>query len=300
MVFYYLVKIGVIYKQLMPHDFKVLEVIERNIARYEYIPLEVIEKHARIPESHLVLSLSKLHRLKLVKRISIGGYKAYRLTYLGLDMIALHALVRRNVLEAIGDKLGVGKESDIYRALAPGGKEVIVKFLRIGRTSFRKTRIKRSWADDPRYTWFHQSKIAAEREFKALKELYSIGASVPYPIAYNRHVVVIDYISGVELYEKPPLKNPRKVFDIIVDTLRKAYREAGIVHGDLSEYNVLVDIEEDKPYIIDWPQYVYRDDPSADELLKRDIKYIIRFFKKNYNVDVDFNKVYKEIRGEHG
>ncbi len=295
-----MVKIGLIYKQLTPQDFRVLESIEKYIGRYEYVPLEVIEKASKIPETRLILILSKLHRLDLVRRVIVSGYKAFRLTYLGLDMIALHHLVRRNVLEAIGDKLGVGKESDIYRGLAPGGVKVIVKFLRIGRTSFRRTRITRTWADDPKYTWFHQSKIAAEREFKALKELHSLGGLVPYPLAYNRHVVVTEYIEGVELYTRPELSDPYKVLIDILDTLRKAYLEAGIVHGDLSEYNILVDIEENKPYIIDWPQYVYRDEPNAMDLLKRDIEYIIRFFKKTYRVEVDLGKALGYVRGEYG
>ena len=295
-----MVKVGLIYKQLTPRDFKVLEAIEKHINRYEYVPLEVIEKTARLPETHIVLILSKLHRLNLIKRISIGGYKAFRLTYLGLDMIALNTLVRRNVIEALGDKLGVGKESDIFLGLAPGDKKVIVKFLRIGRTSFRRTRITRSWGDDPRYTWFHQSKVAAEREYRALRELYELNALVPYPLAYNRHVVVAEYIEGVELYTKPELNDPEKVLKYILETLRKAYVDAGIVHGDLSEYNILVDIEENKPYIIDWPQYVYRDDPNAEALLKRDIEYIIRFFNKNYDVKIDFDKAIHYVRGEYG
>lgn len=295
-----LVKIGIIYKQLTPNDLRVLESIEKHIGRYEYVPLEIIEKTTHIPETRLILILSKLHKLGLIKRISFSGYKAFRLTYLGLDMIALQYLVRRNILEAIGDKIGVGKESDIYRGLAPGNIKVIVKFLRIGRTSFRKTRIKRGWVEDPKYTWFHQSKIAAEREYKALKELYSLKCSVPYPLAYNRHVIVTEYIDGVELYTKPKLENPYRVLEIILDTLRKAYLEAGIIHGDLSEYNILVDIENNKPYIIDWPQYVYRDEPNAMDLLKRDIQYIIRFFKKNYGVEIDPGKAFKYVRGEYG
>ena len=295
-----MVKIGLIYKQLTPHDFRVLEAIEKHIGRYEYVPLEVIEKTSKIPETRLILILSKLHRLDLVKRVTVSGYKAYRLTYLGLDMIALHNLVKRNVLEAIGDKLGVGKESDIYRGLAPGGVKVIVKFLRIGRTSFRRTRITRSWGEDPKYTWFHQSKIAAEREFKALKEVHELGGLVPYPIAYNRHVVVTEYIDGVELYTRPQLSDPRKALLDILSTLRIAYVEAGIVHGDLSEYNILVDIENNKPYIIDWPQYVYREDPNAMDLLKRDINYIIRFFRKTYRVEVDPEKALMYVRGEYG
>ena len=295
-----MVKIGLIYKQLVNRDFRVLESIERNITRFEYVPLEVIERAAKIPEPHLMLSLSKLHRLGLVKRTSIGGVKAYRLTYLGLDMLALRTLVNRGVLEAIGGRIGVGKESDIYQGLAPGGDRVIIKFLRIGRTSFRRTRVVRSWADDPKYSWFQQSKIAAEREYRALRELYSAKALVPYPLAYNRHVVVAEYINGVELYTKPKLRDPETVVNMVLDTMRKAYLEAGIVHGDLSEYNILVDVDSEKPYIIDWPQYVYREESSADYLLRRDVEYIIRFFKKNYGVDIRVESAYRYVRGENG
>jgi len=295
-----LVKIGLIYKQLTPADFRVLEAIEKYIGRYEYIPIEVIEKTARIPETKLVLILQKLRELKLVKRATVSGYKAFRLTYLGLDMLALRSLVKMNVLEAIDGRIGVGKESDIYHGKAPGDVDVIVKFLRIGRTSFRRTKVVRSWATDPKYTWFHQSKVAAEREYKALKELCGLGASVPRPFAYNRHVVVTEYINGVELYTRPELSDPMAVLKTILDTIRIAYLEAGIVHGDLSEYNILVDLENNKPYVIDWPQYVYRDEPSASDLLKRDVEYIVKFFNKVYGTGVDSARALGYVRGEYG
>nr|WP_187146093.1 RIO1 family regulatory kinase/ATPase [Staphylothermus hellenicus] len=294
-----MVKIGIIYKQLTARDFKVLEAIERGHSKYEYVPLEIIEKYTRLPEQHIVLSLSKLHRLSLVKRKSISGYKSFRLTYLGLDMLALNSLVKKNIIEALGDRIGVGKESEIFKAIAPGNILVAVKFMRIGRTSFRRTRIVRSWGFDPRLDWFKQAKTAAEREFKATHELFLVGADVPRPLAFNRHVVVTEFISGVELYRRPQLNNPESALDRILNTLRKAYLEVGIIHGDLSEYNVIVDIEKDKPYIIDWPQYVYRDDPMADHLLRRDVEYIVRFFNKHYKVRVDVEKAYLYVRGEY-
>lgn len=37
----------------------------------------------------------------------------------------------------VGQKVGVGKESDIYLAQTEGGEEVILKFHRLGRVSFR-------------------------------------------------------------------------------------------------------------------------------------------------------------------
>lgn len=294
----YLVKVGLIYKQLTRRDLRVLEAIERGMTRFEYVPLEVIEKYTKIPETHIVLSISKMHRLKLVKRKTVAGTKAFRLTYLGLDMIALNALVRKNVLEALGDRIGVGKESEIFKALAPGGKEVAVKFLRIGRTSFRKTRRVRTWAEDPRLDWFKQAKIAAEREYKALRELAKANGYVPAPIAYNRHVVVTEYIKGIELYTRPPLEDPVKTLMLILETVRIAYIDVGIVHGDLSEFNVIVDLETSIPLIIDWPQYVYREEPMAEQLLRRDVEYIVRFFNKNYRVEADPEKAYRYVRGE--
>lgn len=276
-----------------------MEAIEKGHSKYEYVPLEVIEKYAKIPEQHIILSLSKLHRLKLVKRKTVSGYKSFRLTYLGLDMIALNSLVRRNIIEAIGDRLGVGKESEIFKALAPGGVFVAVKFMRIGRTSFRRTKIVRPWGFNPRLDWFKQAKIAAEREFKATHELFLVGACVPRPLAFNRHVVVTEYINGVELYTKPKLSEPEAVLDKILNTLRRAYLDVGIIHGDLSEYNVIVDLDNNRPYIIDWPQYVYKDEPMADNLLRRDVEYIVRFFNKHYKVEVDVEKAYLYVRGEY-
>ncbi len=295
-----MVQLALTYKKLVARDFRVLAVIEREMGRYEYVPLEVIERRVRLPSTHVAASLQKLNKLKLVKR-RLGDYVGYRLTYLGLDMLALRSLVERGVLEALGEKLGVGKESDVYSGLAPGGKRVIVKFHRVGRTSFQRiVRVRHYAAAKPYSTWFELAKVSGQREYRALEELHRVGALVPNPLSYSRHVVVTEYIEGVELYMyKEPL-DPEAMLASILGTLRKAYLEVGIVHGDLSEYNVLVSLEgeTEKPYIIDWPQYVERDFPDADRLLKRDVAYIVRFFSKRYGVDVDTERALKYVRGE--
>ncbi|MEM4527887.1 MAG: RIO1 family regulatory kinase/ATPase [Desulfurococcaceae archaeon] len=287
--------LGLVYKSLMDDDFKVLKAIERGLRRREYVPLEIIERYSGLHEEKVTLVLSKLHFLKLIKRKTISGKFAYRLTYTGYDMLAFKALVDANVFEAIGDKINVGKESEIYIGLAPGGVYLAVKIFRIGRTSFRKTARARKWSIEGRHSWYEQSKIAAEREYKALRELAYLNAYVPVPIGYNRHVVVTEFIDGVELCEKPSLNNPEQVLTKVLETLAIAYHKASIVHGDLSEYNILVRRSDETPFIIDWPQYVYRDEPNAFELLKRDVYYITRFFRKTYNVDLDYNEAFKRV-----
>ncbi|MEM1628118.1 MAG: RIO1 family regulatory kinase/ATPase [Desulfurococcaceae archaeon] len=287
--------LGLVYKSLMDDDFKVLNAIERGLRRREYVPLEIIERYSGLHEEKITLILSKLHSLKLVKRKTISGKFAYRLTYTGYDMLAFKALVDANVFEAIGDKINVGKESEIYIGLAPGGVYLAVKIFRIGRTSFRKTARTRKWSIEGRHSWYEQSKIAAEREYKALRELAYLNAYVPVPIGYNRHVVVTEFIDGVELCKKPSLNNPEQVLTKVLETLAIAYHKASIVHGDLSEYNILVRRSDETPFIIDWPQYVYRDEPNAFELLKRDVYYITRFFRKTYGVDLDYNEAFKRV-----
>ena len=295
-----MVLIALTYKKLVDRDFKILGIIEREMSRYEYVPLELIERRARMPSTHVAMTLRKLNALKLIKR-RLGEYVGYRLTYLGLDMLALRSLVERGVISALGDKLGVGKESDVYSGLTPGGERVIVKFHRVGRTSFQRVvRVRHYAAARPYSSWYDLAKIAGQREYKALEELYHAEALVPKPLGYSRHVVVTEFIEGVELYLYEAPIDPESMLRSILWTLRKAYTEVGIVHGDLSEYNVIVMIEngEEKPYIIDWPQYVEKEHPAAEQLLRRDVEYIVRFFRRKYRVILDAGKALRYVKGE--
>lgn len=294
-----MVLIAVTYKKLVPRDFRVLSIVERGMRKYEYVPLELIERHANMPSTHVAAVLQKLNRLRLVKR-RLGDYVGYRLTYMGLDMLALRSLVERGVLEALGERLGVGKESDVYYGLAPGGERVVVKFHRVGRTSFQRVARVRHYAARLHADWFMLAKLAGQREYRALEDLFRAGALVPRPLSYSRHVVVTEYIEGIELYAYRSPVDPEAILVKILETLRRAYLDVGIVHGDLSEYNVLVSMvgEEETPYIIDWPQYVERDFPEAERLLARDVEYIARFFAKRYDVEVSLEKALKYVKGE--
>ncbi len=278
-----------------PEDLKVLQAIEKFMKSYEFVPIEVLEKATKLPPHKLERSLYKLNSLKIIKRQSAASL-GYRLTILAYDILAVHSLMKRGVIAEVGEKIGVGKESDVYLVLSPAGKKVALKFHRVGRTSFRHVARTRSYKLET--SWLLQSKVSAQREFVALKELYDVGAKVPRPIDRSRHAVVTEYIEGtVELREKPPLSDPLKAFEDIITTIEKAYNEVGIVHGDLSEYNVIVNPETSEAYVIDWPQYVEKDHPRARELLKRDVEYIVRFFRKVYKVPVETEEVLRAIEG---
>ena len=289
---------GEAYRLLNRRDIVVLRVIEKYMKQYEYVPLDIIVSKSKMPDKEVSLSLSKLNRLKLIRRFR-GDYTGYLLTYLGYDCLALDDLARRNIVYALGPKLGVGKEADLFRALSPANEKIVVKFHRIGRVSFRHTRKYRPYVEDkPHISWLLQSAISAEREFKALLECEKAEVSVPKVLGRSRHVVVMRHIDGILLYKYRNPIDPEAILLDILDSVRKAFLKVGIVHGDLSEFNVMVEFNNEKPIIIDWPQYVEKDHPSAQQLLERDVRYITLFFKKKFKVEADTEKALRYVRGE--
>ncbi|MEM2249001.1 MAG: RIO1 family regulatory kinase/ATPase, partial [Candidatus Bathyarchaeia archaeon] len=227
----------------------------------------------------------------------IGPYVGYALNMAGYDCLALNALVKAGILESLGKPLGVGKEADVYDALTQSGERVAVKFHRLGRISFRQTRRLRGYLLDRRHaSWLYQSRLAAEREMEALKLVYPCGVSVPKPIGHNRHVVVMGIIEGECLYRITELPSPEETLDEILENVRKAYIGAGVIHGDLSEFNVIINPDW-HILIIDWPQYARTSHPNADMLLKRDIWNILKFFKRKFGISRSLEEIIKYVRG---
>ncbi len=221
----------------------------------------------------------------------------YHLTASGYDTLAIDHLVKADILEAFGKSLGVGKEADVYDALMSDKTKLAVKFHRLGRTSFRQTKRKRGYVTDYQYVadWHRQSAIAAEREYKALKKLYPCGVAVPAPIAQNRHVLVMSRIEGAELYRHKEILEPNATVEEIVFNIRTAYQKAHIIHADLSPYNIILE-PDSHILIIDWPQYVTHEHPNADQLLRRDIQNILKFFKSKYEIEASLEQALSVVK----
>jgi len=282
--------------QLESEDFRVLSVIELDMSRHRYVPENDISKLSGLSPKQVKYRLERLSKFGLVYRW-VGPYVGYMLSTIGYDCLAMNSLVKTNLIEAFGKPLGVGKESDVYDALMPGGRRVAVKFHRLGRVSFRQTRRLRGYVADRRHiSWLYQSRLAAEKEFEALNIVYSHGVSVPEPIGQNRHVVVMGFIEGVELYRVPDVPNAEEVLDEILENIKRAYQKAKVIHADLSEFNVVL-----KPdghiLIIDWPQFVKTDHPNAERLLKRDVKNILTFFKRRFNIKRNIQDALENVKG---
>lgn len=268
---------------LEAEDLRVLQAVELGMSGFRYVPLEEIVKYANLNQREVEFRISTLNRRGLLYGRS-DPYVGYILNYAGYDCLALNALVKADALEALGRPLGVGKEADVYEALTPEGGRVAVKFHRLGRTSFRDTRRKRGYVADRRHiSWLYQARLAAEREFEALKLAHAAGVSAPEPLHRNRHVVVMSRIEGFNLADVDRLDDPEAFLDDILENIRLAFA-AGIIHTDLSEFNIVVK-PDGEVLLIDWPQYVSRDHPNAAMLLERDLRNVLRYFKRKFNVE---------------
>jgi RIO kinase 2 len=73
--------------------------------------------------------------------------------------------------------------------------------------------------------------------------------------------------------------------------------DAGVVHGDLSEYNVILQPDM-HVLIIDWPQFVTKDHPNAEDLLVRDVKNVLDYFVRKFKVTVSLKDACDFVSGK--
>jgi RIO kinase 2 len=81
----------------------------------------------------------------------------------------------------------VGKESDVFVGLNNEGQEVILKFARLGRNSFRSIKRNRDYLVHRKSaSWLYMSRLAALKEYAFMKALYDRGFPTPIPLDQNR------------------------------------------------------------------------------------------------------------------
>jgi RIO kinase 2 len=284
-----------VFHQLESEDFRILNIIEVAMSKREFVPTEQVRKYSKLPVDRVEFVLGKLNKLGLIYQTK-GAYIGHTLNYAGYDCLAINTLVKASVIDSFGQVLGVGKEADVYDALSPLGNRIAVKFHRLGRISFRQTRRKRGYIRE-RSTWLFQSHLAAEKEFQTMKLVYENGVAVPEPIYQNRHVIAMGMIEGGELAKYKDVGNAEKVLREILLNVKRAYVNAHVIHADLSEYNIILK-PEGEILIIDWPQSVKTDHSNAKELLARDLKNVLMFFKRRFNIKLAVEEAYAYVTGE--
>lgn len=156
----------------------------------------------------------------------------------------------------------------------------------IGSRTVRKAIEKRSrfGQEMMRVTWLMD-------EMQTLRAMEAAGVRVPHVFAHTDHALLLTFLGTAEGEAAPPLHALRpgrtEAWALWRDVERSVRRAlgAGMVHADLSPYNILV--VGDLPYLIDWPQAVdARHNPSARALLERDLANVLTYFHR-YGVTIE-------------
>lgn len=266
---------------------------------HEIVPTPLIEKLSRLRggASGVHRSISALAKVGLIARVKEAKYDGYRLTYGGLDYLALHTYSSRRDVYSVGNRIGVGKESDIMVVADEKGIQRVLKIHRLGRISFRSVKSNRDYLKNRQSaSWMYLSRLAAMKEYAFMQALEGEGFPVPHPIGQSRHTIVMTLIDAFPLRQIAEVPDPASLYaDLIALILRLA--KHGLIHGDFNEFNILVkeirttttddDGQEQEslrlePVLIDFPQMVSMEHQNAEMYFDRDVECIKRFFFRRF------------------
>jgi len=208
----------------------------------------------------------------------------------------IYKMISQGYFEGMIGPISIGKESNVFAAKTKDGK-VIVKIHRLETSDFN--RIYDYLKYDPRYVNVKKNRRLlifawAQREYRNLLKAREAGVNVPKPIAFKFNIVIEEFIGDDDA--APQLKDAvpedlKGFFDKTIDNMRKMYK-AGLIHTDLSPFNILNHNEE--PVFIDYSQCTTLENPNSLEYLVRDIKNVCLFFRKR-GMKIDEEEVLKKI-----
>ena len=139
---------------------------------------------------------------------------------MGYDYLALRVFMKRGHIKKVGLKIGVGKESDIYICSTedPERPSVIIKFARLGRTSFRTVKANRDYLKKGRdcNSWLYFSRLASLKEFAFMKALYEKDFPTPVPIDANRHAICMSLVKAYPMTQVAVIPHPEKVYNKLI------------------------------------------------------------------------------------
>jgi len=219
-------------------------------------------------------------------------------------LMTIYELMNRGEIEDIYGVVKAGKESRIYWGKGHNGEELAIKIYLTVSAEFRKGMLP-YLVGDPRFKNVKRDSRSlvyawAQKEFNNLQAAYDAGVKVPKPLTVKNNILVMEFIGekgiSAPLMKDVKLRGPKRVFQKLLAYVKKLYRKAKLVHGDLSEYNVM--IWQGEPVIFDVSQSVLLEHPNAHQFLLRDLENLRRYFKKLGGAVPSIEEMYRRVTGE--
>ena len=216
-------------------------------------------------------------------KISREKFKSYQNVFDEFTNRNIFKLISEGYFDGLQSPIFIGKEANIFSALRDNEK-VIVKIYRLETCDFN--RMYDYIKEDPRYVNLKGKKRKiifawVQREYRNLLKAREIGLHVPKPITFKENILVMEFIGKKEIAPKLKdslPKDKKKFADTIIKDIKKLY-QAGLVHADLSAFNILN--YDNEPVFIDFSQTSPIKVSQSGEFLNRDITNIVNFFNKN-------------------
>jgi RIO kinase 1 len=207
----------------------------------------------------------------------------------------LEPLVEAGLVDAVMRQLMSGKEAMIFVVRCGGDVRCAKVYKEANLRSFRQSvdytegrkvknsRRARAMEKGSRYGRKAKEEAWQSTEVDALYRLAAAGVRVPRPYDFVDGVLLMELVTDGEGHPAPRLNDvvltPEQAREFHGTLVREVVRMlcAGVVHGDLSEYNVLLGAEG--PVIIDLPQAVdAASNAHASGMLERDVGNLTRYF----------------------
>ncbi len=250
------------------------------------------------------------HKEKIVERrdkMLIHDFSTERATleevFDKATLMVIYQLLNSGILYELHGVVNAGKEARVYWGKNKEGKDLAVKIYLTASAEFKKGMLKYIEGDyrfkgvkrgtrSLIFTW-------AQKEFRNLEQASRAKVRVPKPVAVKNNVLIMEFIgkdgvNAASLKEQAP-SDPDRVYEVLLTYIERLYRKAKLVHGDLSEYNIMM--WKGKPVIFDVAQAVPTSHPMAGFFLRRDLTNVNRFFKRLGVKVLSAEEIYKKVVG---
>ncbi len=198
-------------------------------------------------------------------------------------IMILSKLINSSIILYVNGVVGSGKESKLYWAVDPDGKDIALKIYLVTASNFKKRNP--YLVDDPRFSRTkggtrNMVELWAQKEFRNLTQCVKSGISSIKPIHVLKNVLVIEFVgkNGIPAKTLVETEIDENDYKDAISIISQLYKKAKLVHADFSEYNIFK--TENGLVVFDLGSAIDIRHKNAKEFLERDIKNITRFFVK--------------------
>jgi len=219
-------------------------------------------------------------------------------------LMTIYDFLNKGTIDQIFGSVKAGKESKLYWGKDKNGKPIAIKIFLTISAEFKRGGMIPYIEGDPRFAHIKRDTRSlvyawAQKEFRNLTQAVEAGVRVPKPIDVSHNVLIMEFVGkdgeSAPLLRETELRNPSRTYNQVIANVKRLYQKAKLVHGDLSEYNIM--IWRNKPVLFDVSQAVPLEHPMSDQLLRRDLENLNRYFKRLEVEIIPFEELHKTVTG---